>query len=62
MAEVTYEHVTKRFGEPSAVRGGKRKVFFRISKAGMEALKHAFEKQKAVWDGISEDSFEKGLI
>ena len=55
-------YVTKQFGEPMAIRGGKRKVFFRITNEGTRALKHAFEKQKVIWHGISEESFETGLI
>ncbi len=55
-------YVTKQFGAPTAVRGGKRKVFFCITDEGTEALKHAFEKQKAVWRGITEESFDTGLI
>ena len=54
-------YLDKRFGEPTAVRGGKRKVYFNITKNGFEALKAAFENQKAVWGGISEESF-KGAV
>ena len=53
-------YINKTFGEPSAVRGGKRKVFFQTTKEGMEALENAFERQNRVWYGISRDSFKKG--
>ena len=32
------------------------------AEAGLCALKRAFETQKSVWDGISDESFEKGLV
>ena len=37
-------YLTKRYGEPTAERGGKRKIFFSISETGFESLKQAFEK------------------
>ena len=54
--------ITKTYGESTAVRGGKRKIFFHLTKDGLSALKAAFEKQRAVWNGISSESFENGLI
>lgn len=39
-------------GEPTAVRGGKAKVYYRITKKGIEALKTARELQNKLWDGI----------
>jgi len=53
--------ITKHFGEPTAVRGGKRKVFFQITKEGMEALENAYERQNRVWYGITQESFRKGF-
>ena len=53
--------IVKDFGEPTAVRGGKRKVFFQMTKEGQIALEHAFERQHRVWAGISRDTFQKGL-
>ena len=53
--------VTKHFGEPSAVRGGKRKVYFRMTQEGMASLEGAFERQNRVWNGITKDSFRKGF-
>ena len=55
-------YVKKRFGDPTPTRGGKRKIFFDISEEGFKALKDSFEKQRSVWGGISEDTFEKGII
>lgn len=53
--------ITKHFGEPTAVRGGKRKVYFQITEEGLEALEHAFKRQNKIWYGISQDSFRKGF-
>jgi len=58
---VRKEYLDKRFGEPTAVRGGKRKVYFTITHEGFEALKAAFENQKSVWVGITDESF-KGAV
>ena len=52
-------YVSKHFGEPSAVRGGKRKVYFRISKEGRCALESAYNRHSRVWAGIKDDSFRR---
>ena len=59
---VRKNYISKRFGEPTAVRGGKRKIFFQLTDEGLVALKNAFEKQKSVWSGINEESFSRGFI
>lgn len=51
--------ITKHFGEPSAIRGGKRKVYFHITKKGRSALETSFKRHSRVWAGIDEDSFRK---
>lgn len=53
-------YVTKHFGEPKAVRGGKRKVYFALTKSGMNVLEIAFDRQRNVWSGITKESFKKG--
>ena len=53
--------ITKHFGEPTAKRGGKRKVYFQITPTGITALQHAFNLQNQVWDGITTESFKQGL-
>ena len=52
--------VVKHFGEPTAVRGGKWKVYFQLTKEGMAALVKAFERQSRVWGGITKESLKKG--
>ncbi|MCK5145388.1 helix-turn-helix transcriptional regulator [bacterium] len=54
--------ICKQFGEPTAVRGGKRKVFFKPAPEGLGALKEAFERQKNVWAGVNDESFKRGCI
>ena len=55
-------YLVKGYGEPSAVRGGKRKIYFHLTEEGLNALKRAFDTQKSVWNGINEESFRQGLI
>ena len=52
-------YIKKHFGEPSAVRGGKRKVYFHVTKEGRRALENAFKRHSRVWAGINEESFRK---
>ena len=47
-------------GEPTAVRGGKAKVYYQITKAGMQALQAAKELQERLWDGIPELAMTRG--
>lgn len=54
--------IIKGFGEPTPVRGGKRKVFFRLTKEGKWALKDAFERQRRVWTGFTKESFFEEMV
>ncbi len=51
--------IIKHFGEPTAVRGGKRKVYFQITEEGMKALENAYERQSRLWQGITRESFNQ---
>jgi PadR family transcriptional regulator PadR len=51
--------IIKHFGEPTAVRGGKRKVYFHITEEGMKALENAYERQNRLWQGITKESFNQ---
>ena len=51
--------IIKHFGEPTAVRGGKRKVYFKITEEGMKALENAYERQSRLWQGITRESFNQ---
>ena len=51
--------IIKLFGEPTAVRGGKRKIYFTLTKEGIKALEDAFERQNRLWFGITKESFTR---
>ena len=59
---VKKEYISKRFGEPSPERGGKRKIFFNLTEEGVDALRESFEKTRSIWDGITEETFEKDIV
>ncbi len=42
-------YVTKKIGKPTAERGGRRKIFYKLSPAGIKALKSAYNLQNAIW-------------
>lgn len=48
-------YLDRRSGDPSPRRGGKRRIFFTLTPAGRQALRSSFDRQKAVWKGITED-------
>ena len=45
--------LTSEFGEPTKVRGGKRKKYFELTPSGVEAIKKAREIRSGFWDNIS---------
>ncbi len=46
-------------GEPTAARGGKRKVYYNLTKKGLEALQNARELQHKLWSNIPDMAFIK---
>jgi len=42
-------YVTKKVGKPTAERGGRRKIFYKLSPAGIKALKSAYNLQSTIW-------------
>lgn len=48
------------FGEATAIRGGKRKRFFRVTPFGKEALEHAKDSRLRLWDSIPNVAFDFG--
>ena len=52
-------YLSKHFGEAEAVRGGKRKVYFRITKSGLNSLENAYSRNVKVWEGISKELLQK---
>jgi DNA-binding PadR family transcriptional regulator len=48
-------------GEPTAERGGRRKLFYRLTREGTEALTHSFEVQQSVWKDIDRSALDNGI-
>jgi PadR family transcriptional regulator PadR len=46
-------------GEPTAIRGGKRKVYYTITDLGKDALQAAKELQNRIWGDIPENAFKR---
>ena len=46
--------VTKSRGMPVSERGGRRKIYYRVTPRGIQALQEAQELQSKIWDGIRE--------
>ena len=45
--------LTSEFGEPTAVRGGKRKRYFKVTAYGVKALEQVMEIRTRLWSAIS---------
>jgi PadR family transcriptional regulator PadR len=46
--------VTKRLGDPTPRRGGRRKLYYRLTDEGREALERVQELNRALWKEIPE--------
>ncbi len=46
------------FGEATAVRGGKRKRYFKVTPHGKEALEHVMNTRKKLWEDIPSIAFD----
>ncbi len=46
------------YGEATAVRGGKRKRFFRVTALGMKALEYSKDIRLQLWESIPKVAFE----
>ncbi len=51
-------YVITEKGEPTAERGGRSKIYYRVTKSGLEALKKAKELHDSVWESIPGSIFE----
>jgi PadR family transcriptional regulator PadR len=47
-------YVTKAFGAPSAERGGRSKIYYKVLPAGLEAMKSTISLQQALQKSIRE--------
>ena len=46
------------FGEATAMRGGKRKRFFKVTQHGKRELEQVMETRKQLWDSIPSIAFD----
>ncbi len=51
-------YVTTVKGEPTPERGGRAKVYYRVTKKGKNALVEIYRVQKLIWEGITPQKFE----
>jgi len=52
-------YVTKAIGDPTPERGGRRKIYYKLSPEGKKALKAARKLQSVIWADIPEFAFDK---
>jgi PadR family transcriptional regulator, regulatory protein PadR len=50
--------VKSEFGEATAVRGGKRKRYHKITPHGKKALEHVMNARKELWSAIPKAAFQ----
>lgn len=53
-------YVKKSRGMPTSERGGRSKMYYRLSPAGIQALQEARELQKLIWEGLPDLAAGKG--
>lgn len=46
-------YIIKNIGDPSPERGGRRKIFYKLSHDGVKALKAAYKMQKTIWENAA---------
>ena len=51
-------YLESEFGEATAVRGGKRKRYFKVTHFGKQALEHAKDTRMKLWNSIPEVAFD----
>ncbi len=51
-------YLKSNFGEATAIRGGKRKRYFRVTKYGKMALEHSKDSRMKLWEAIPNIAFE----
>lgn len=45
--------VEKSTGDPTPARGGRRKIYYRLTSKGKKALQAAKQHQETLWEGVS---------
>ena len=49
--------VSKRAGEPTHKRGGRRKYYYSLTQLGKESLRASFDYQKSLWKDVTDMAF-----
>jgi PadR family transcriptional regulator PadR len=52
-------YVIKSAGPPTPERGGRSKIYYRLSLEGIRALKAARQLQREIWKGVPEFTLDK---
>jgi len=52
-------YVTSFKGDPTPERGGRAKVYYRVTKKGKDALAELYRVQSLIWEGIIPKKFER---
>ena len=52
------QYLKSSFGEATAIRGGKRKRYFKVTKTGKAALDYSKETRMKLWSAIPDITFE----
>ncbi|MEP1033470.1 helix-turn-helix transcriptional regulator [Ekhidna sp.] len=52
------DYLESRYSDPTPERGGKRKLLFRVTKAGQAALKTSRSMRENLWSGIPKVAFD----
>ncbi len=53
------DFLESRYSDPTPERGGKRKLLFRVTKAGQAALKTSRSMRETLWSGIPNVAFDQ---
>ncbi len=51
-------YLESEFGEATAVRGGKRKRYFEVTKLGRDALEYSKDMRMKLWDAVPKMSLD----
>ncbi len=53
------DYLESRYSDPTPERGGKRKLLFRVTKAGQAALETSRSMRENLWSGIPKVAFDQ---
>ena len=56
------DYLKSELGEATAIRGGKRKRFFKVTKTGKAALDYTKETRMKLWSAVPDVSYEFGKV